>query len=462
MCKLLYWTFFFLFSTTYLFPANAETKQDPIPKTKIVIIPIEGPIASPILYILKRGINEANENSADAIVLKVDTPGGELKTTLEMMELLDKFEGETVTFIDDEAISAGAYISIATQEIYFSPSGVMGAAAVIQGTGEDVPETAKLKIDSYLLAKVRTMTSNYPYRSQVVRAMMDESYELKIEEEILKEKGELLTLTAEEAFKNYGTEPKPLLSSGTRDSIEDLLTQKYGENGYEILNFEVTWSENLAKFMASISPILMGLGMLLLFVEFKTPGFGVFGIAGITLLAIVFAGKFTAGLAGHEEALLFALGCTLLIVEFFIIPGTYISGLLGFSIIIGTIGWSLVDRLPNETTPIQFGDFSESILFLSKSFLYSIVALLLFGRFIPKSVKNRLVLETINKTPEAVQQENSIISKIGIVVNALHPYGTIEIENQNYTAKTNFGSIDKGKKIKVIAMQGNEAIVEEI
>lgn len=466
MCKILC-LFVLLFLINGSLPAKDESPNTKISNSKVIIVPIEGAISSPQLYILRRAIREAETQQIDAILLEMNTPGGALNTTLEIMEVLDNFNGTTLTFINNEAISAGAYISVATDEIYFSPKGVMGAAAVIQGTGQEIPETAKMKIDSYLMAKVRTLTANYPYRTEVVRAMMDKEYELIIDDAILKKKGELLTLTADEAINAYGNPPRPLLSSGTFENVDQLLDHKFGENQYSVVTFEVSWSEHLAKFMSNISPILMGLGMLLLFVEFKTPGFGVFGITGIILLAIVFAGKFVAGLAGNETLLIFSLGAILLIVEFFIFPGTFISGILGFMCIFGALGWSLVDKWPSNADPLQSYDFSSAIITMSQSLLIAVIGFILVARFMPKSMKNRLVLNTVvgNKSHD-IHKESKIngslsllIGETGEVVHDLHPYGTIRLKSGDFTAKSSLGEIEKGSGITVTGVSGSDLIV---
>ena len=122
---------------------------------------------------------------------------------------------------------------------------------------------------------------DHPYRSKVVQAMMDEDFVLEIDGEVLKPEGSLLSLTAVEATKEYGQPPRPLLGVGIYDDVDSVLASRYGEEGYEIKTFEITWSEQFAKYMNVIAPLLMGLGLLGLFIEFKTPGFGVFGIAGI-------------------------------------------------------------------------------------------------------------------------------------------------------------------------------------
>jgi len=277
-------------------------------KTPVYVLPVQGQITTPTFYILNRGLKMAQENGIRTVVIDMNTPGGGLGPTIEIMEALSRFDGEVYTFIDPEAISAGAFISIATDRIYFSPDAIIGAAEAVASTGQEIPEGMQRKINSYIQAKVRSMTEDYRYRSDVMRAMSDPNYELKIGDKVLKKEGELLSLTASEAVEKYGEPPEALLGAGIYDSIEDMLDAVIGTDAYEIRSFEVTWSEHLAHYLNVISPLLLGAGMLLLFVEFKTPGFGIFGIGGIILLAVVFISSHIAGLAGYEAILIFFQG----------------------------------------------------------------------------------------------------------------------------------------------------------
>ena len=294
---------------------GAENIAEVQTSTIVYVIPVNEAINQPNLFVLRRGLKEAIREKADMVLLDMDTPGGRLDICLEMMEMLDYFEGTTATYINPDAISAGAFIASACDKIYFSPKGKMGAAAVIQGTGEDVPDTARMKIESYLLANIRVLSEGYRYRTEVLRAMFDSEYELIIDEEVIKPKGELLTLTAKQAVQEYGEPAVPLLGDGIASSIEALLTQEFGAGGYRLERYEMTYSEEWAKWLANITPILLGAGMLLLFIEFKTPGFGVFGIGGIVLLGLFFISQNIAGLAGNEPILFFALGLILSLIH---------------------------------------------------------------------------------------------------------------------------------------------------
>ena len=197
----------------------------------VFVIPINEAINQANLFVLRRGLKEAIRKNVDMVILDMDTPGGSLDICLEMMEMLDYFEGQTATYINPDAISAGAFIASACDKIYFSTKGKMGAAAVILGTGEDVPDTARMKIESYLLANIRVLSEGYRYRAEVIRAMFDSEYELIIDDELIKPKGELLTLTAKQALAQYGDPAVALLADGMDDSIEALLNQEFGTGG---------------------------------------------------------------------------------------------------------------------------------------------------------------------------------------------------------------------------------------
>jgi len=153
-------------------------------KMQVVVIPVRDEIASPILYILRRGLKEAIENKTDVVVLDMKTPGGALDVTFEIMEALTKFPGKTVTYVDPEALSAGAFIAANTQEIWFSPAGVIGAAAPVLATGGDVDATMKQKIVSYLKARIRASSEGKGHRGEVISAMIDSEYELKIGDKV--------------------------------------------------------------------------------------------------------------------------------------------------------------------------------------------------------------------------------------------------------------------------------------
>ena len=443
--------------------AEAVTQADAgAAKADVFIVPIEGPIDTPQLYILRRALKEAIANDVEVVVLDMDTPGGRMDVMFEMMEALDRFEGTTITYIDEAAISAGSYIAIASNEIYFAPQGVMGAAAAIQGSGEDIPPTLKAKIDSITQAKVRALTAEHPYRADVLRAMSDASFEFKLDGRILSPKGELLSLTAEEAAREYGYPPRPLVSSGTRTSVDELLDKRFGADQYTIKAFAVTWSERFAKWFKTIAPVLMGVGMLLLFIEFKTPNFGIIGGIGIGLVMLVFASNYFAGMAGYEPILVFALGVVLIAVELFLLPGTLIFGATGLLMILGSLLWALADIWPSGDGGIQWdpGMFYGPALQLAMGLVITFVGLALVWRYLPNTwIWRQMVLDGAAGGSEPKASEAAVesdrgdkpaIGSRGIAATDMFPSGEVEIAGRRYQARAKTGSIEKAADIEVV------------
>jgi membrane-bound serine protease (ClpP class) len=430
-------------------------------KTSVVVIPVRDEIAEPILFILRRGLKE----NTDVVVLDMKTPGGALDVTLEIMDALGKFPGKTITFVNTEALSAGAFISAATDEIYFAPGGKIGAAAPVTSTGQDVDKTMKQKVVSYLKASVRSISEGKGrYRGQVLSAMIDENYELKIGDKVLKEKGELLTLTATEASATYGDPPQALLSAGTAKSIDDLLAQKFDPGHYEVRTVEITWAERLAQYLVVIRPILLGLGLLALFVEFKTPGFGVFGITGIALLAVVFLSNYVAGLSGHEPLAIFALGLILLIAEVFFLPGTMILAISGLALMAGSLIWSMADIWPNQPISFSADVFLTPLLNLTGGVLIAVVLALLLLRFLPKGwIWDRLIVNAPSAAGEQLSPvyEPEVIGRRAIAATALMPSGQIELDGRRYEARVDVGTIAPGVEVTVVKRTGFALLVEK-
>jgi membrane-bound serine protease (ClpP class) len=456
--------------------AQAEKPAPPAaPKStaKVVVIPIRAQIAKPELFILRRGLKDAIENKVDTIVLDMETPGGELDVTFEILKALEKFPGKTVTYVNREAISAGALIAAGTDEIHFAPEGVIGAAAPVLATGAEIDETMRSKIVSYLKARVRSISEGKGYRGEVVSAMIDMDSEFKIGDTVIKKKGELLSLTAQEAMKTYGDPPLPLLGAGISKDINALLDQLHGPGNYSVVRLEITWSEKLAQHLTSLTPILLGLGLLALFIEFKTPGFGVFGISGGILLGIVFFGHHVAGLSGHEPVLLFLLGVSLVTIEIFLFPGTMIAALTGVMMILASLVWMMLDLWPGEPVTFSGEVLLRPLLNVLTGTALAIVAFLVLLRFLPKGGPwGGMVLESaVGGEPKAVMalggngpsnSAENLLGQTGKAATALFPSGQVEISGKRYEAKLAMGFAEAGTPVKVAGVSEFGLIVETL
>ncbi len=436
---------------------------------KVYVLPIRDDIMPPLVYLVRRGVKEAMEAKATLLVLDMDTNGGRVDVTEEIIEILNNFKGQTATFVNRKAFSAGAFISIATQKIFMAPQSVIGAAAPIMlvpgGTPQDMPETMQAKMNSALRALVRTSAEKNGYNIDVVEAMIDKSKELKIGDKVLNEKGQILTLTNTEAERQYGDPPTPLLSSGTVQTIEELL-QKLGFAEAVRADIKPTGVERLALWINMISPLLLIIGIAGIYIEFKTPGFGLPGIIGIVAFALYFFGGYIAGLSGLEWIAVFLLGLALVALELFVFPGTMALGLIGAVLILVALVMAMVDVYPGMPAIPTFQKLELPLRDLFIAFVGGAAAVLVLSRWLPKTpIYGKLVSHTasgMDTVAELEQKQTSRIGQTGVAVSSLRPGGKAQFGEEILDVMTQGEMIERGERVKIVGHSGTEAVVEAV
>ena len=271
-------------------------------KKLVYIIPVRSEIDAPLVYVVRRGVKEAERAHAETIVLDMDTNGGRGDAMSEIMDALATFNGDTYTFINTKAYSAGAFIAAATKHIYMSSGSVIGAATPMMmmptGDSANLPEAYQKKFTSAYAAKIRAAAQQNGHNADVFNQMVDSSSDLMVEGKVVKPEGSLLTLTNIEAEKKYGQPPKPLLSSGTVKDMAALL-ERTGLKDAEVVRVEPTGAETIADWINAIAPILLALGALGIYLEFKLQSFGLIGVVAVACLWLFFFGQYIAGHSGY-------------------------------------------------------------------------------------------------------------------------------------------------------------------
>lgn len=446
-------------------PGHPELSAAP---KKFYVLRIEGEIAPPALYVVRNGLKDAIVAGAEYVILDMNTPGGRSDVMFEIIEALENFEGRTITFVNREAMSAGALIAAGTHDIYFAPRSVIGAAAPVSSGGQDIDATMKDKIVSYITARMRAISEEHPYRGDVITAMIDREFELKVGDTVIRPKGgPLLSLTQSEAMKEYGDPARPLLGAGIADDIPSLVRAIAGGSAYEIREFTVTWSLRLAQWLTAISPLLLGIGGLMLAIEFKTPGFGWIGATGIALILVVFFGHNVAGLAGHEPMLVFLLGVGLVFVEILLLPGTIVFAAAGLLLMLGSLLWGMADIWPGGAFELSPGLFMKPAYTLSVGFLIALALFAAVMKFLPATpMWSRLSLgaEIREAANAGLAQERAGIDvgATGVVISPLRPTGTVEIAGRRFEARTEVGEVDIGAAIRVVRRGDFVLIVEKL
>ena len=297
----------------------------------VVIAPIEGEIDLGLAPFLERVLEDAEEAGAAAVVLPIDTPGGRLDAALEIRRTLLASDVRTIAFVDATALSAGALIAIAAEEIHTVPGGVMGAATPVLGaTGE----TADEKVVSVVRSTFRATAQQRDRDPRVAEAMVDPAVEI----EGVSAEGELVTL-----------DDAQMLELGYAESIVgdlDALLDELGLAERERADVAPSLAERLVRFITGglVAPLLLSLGIWLVVGDLLSGGVGIGASVGVVLLGAFFYGHLLAGLSGWEDILLVAVGVVLLLVEVFVIPGVGVAGILGLLALLGGGVLAMVNR----------------------------------------------------------------------------------------------------------------------
>jgi len=452
---------------------------------KVYVVPVREDIMPPILYVIRRGVKEAMAAEADCLILDMETNGGRVDITEEIFDIVGKFPGLTVTYVNKDAYSAGAFIAVATEKIYMAPQSVIGAAAPIMmsptGGVSEMPSTMEVKMNSAIRAKIRTQAEKNGYAVDVVEAMVDKTKKLERDGKIICEEGDILTLTNLEAEAKYGEAKTRLLSSGTVESIDALIIE-LGYDGAQRVDVAPLGVEELGTWINAISPILLLIGIIGLYIEFKTAGFGVFGAVGIAALVLYFFGGYVSGMAGIEWVGIFVVGVALVAVELFLLPGTIFIGLIGVVCMFVALVMGMTDLYPNmpwfpagegeggvvpQVEGIDFDppDFSRPIRDLLIAFALSVPIIWALARYLPHTALFAAFTSSAASGVESVAavaaELESRLGQTGTSTTPLNPGGKAMFGDALCNIITQGEMIAAGTPVKVIGHRGSDLLVIE-
>ena len=382
-----------LSAAALVLPAGAQTR-DVIHKGDVVVVPLRGEISLSMVMFLRRAEKLAESNGAAAIIFEMNTYGGRIDAAEEITNVLNRATIPTYTFINTNAGSAGALIGLATQHIWMAPVSAIGAAAPVLPTGEDVPLTEREKTISYFSALIRSSAKKNGHNEDIGEAFMNKEKEVKIGDRVIHPKGTVLSLNAQEAAERING--KPLLADGIADSIVDLM-QKAGLKG-NLVAFQPTGFEQLAFWITALAPLLLLVGILGAYLEFKIPGVTWPGVISAICFALFFLGHYFAGLAGWEVVALFVLGMVLVVIEIlFFAHSTIVFGVVGILLMLASLLWAMIDRYPGETFLPSGRMLAVPLLNLFLAMAGAAIVITLLARYLPRtSIYRRFALMISN------------------------------------------------------------------
>ena len=480
----------------------------------VYVIDIRSEIGGGVSTYIKKGIQKAEQANADAIIFDVNTPGGRVDSAVKIVRSIQNTQIPTIAFVDRQAISAGAMISAACDQIVMTSGATIGDTAPVDTQGNEAGEKAV----SYIRATIRSTAERQNRNPDIAEAMVDKRLflvrfengdiiKLRPEEyfneqnagtqmKVLCAEGELLTLTTRQALE-YGfvdTQAENLtellaqyqiveIDENYRDDKNDVVIAALTEDGIrrkqeeprvnqvslvkslekaQITKFVVTLADRTVFFITSpyISALLLSLGGLGLLVEIRTPGFGIPGFLGLLFIGLFFGGHMLNEVPNaYIVALIFVVGLALILLEVFVIPGFGIAGILGLILMLASVFYTFFQSTD---------DVSTAMFWLSISIILTSVLAILATIFLPKSAPfQHFALSTVMSTEQGYhsagsQDFESFLGKTGVALTPLRPAGTARIDNKRLDVITVGDFIAQNTPVKVLEVEGSKILVETI
>lgn len=414
---------------------------------------------------LSNGFAEARSLDADAILIHMNTYGGLLEAADSMRTAILYSPIPVYVFIDNNAASAGALISIACKNIYMRKGANIGAATVVNQTGAALPD----KYQSYMRSMIRstaeaqgqdTLIQNgdtiYKWKRDplIAEAMVDE----RVVVPNLIDSTKVLTLTAQEALK-WG------YCDGIAESTDQVITEYLGYKDYKMKSYSPSLFDNLKGFL--MNPMLQGLLIIIIiggiYFEMQSPGIGFPAIASLTAAVLYFAPLYLDGLAQNWEILMFVFGIILIVVEIFIIPGFGVAGISGIIFVIGGLTMGLLNNTYFDFEHVSSAETGKATLTVLMGLVIGFaLTIWLSNKVGSKGPLKRMALHTDLEEAVSSPSLTYLIGKEGTAATVLRLSGKVMIDGKVYDGVSESGFIEKGTPVKVVRFENAQIYVIRI
>jgi membrane-bound serine protease (ClpP class) len=400
---------------------------------QVVLINIKGEIDGSQVALVNRAVTEAEKNNAAAIVIEMDTFGGLVDSAVKIRDMISQTPIKTICYIKNRAWSAGALIAISHNHIAIAPGGSIGAA-------EPIPTTEKTV--AALKAEFAATANKSGRNVKIAEAMVDKTVGFPG----YAEPGQILALTDYQA-KEVGY--ADVLAADKKDILA-----YYGLADHEITEYQLGWPEKMAGWFSdpAVKSFLVSIIFLAVFTEIKTAGMGVAAFIGLLAAMLFFGSQWLTGLAGWFELILFVSGVLLILIELFV-PGFGFWGISGVSCILVSLFFTL-------------GGNVTALSLLSISLLMAIAVFLVILKYLPSSkLWAKLILKD-SETKEAGFSSShdyaSYVGKEGIVLTLLRPSGLADFDGTQLDVISEGQYIEPGVRVKVVSSSGSRIVVKRV
>lgn len=270
------------------------------------------------------GLEKADKAGADYVMIDLDTYGGAVDAADSIRSAILRYDKPVVAYVNMQAASAGALISIACDSIYMKTGSSIGAATVVDQSGNVMPD----KYQSFMRGMMRSTAQATGRDPKIAESMTDTA--------------NVLSMTPSEAVAVGYCE-------GIYETVEEVAHAVTGGNDFVIRSMEddMTWLDKLIQFL--LNPLLQSIFMMMIiggiFVEIRTPGIGLPLVTAIVGALLYFAPGYIGHLVSYWEVLLFVVGLLLIALEIFVIPGFGVAGISGIVAVVVSLAFAMVDNV---------------------------------------------------------------------------------------------------------------------
>lgn len=421
-------------------------------RKKVMVMEIKAEIDPRMSRYVKLALAHAEETKAEIIIVDMDTFGGALDDAKQIVDLIMDVKVPVWVFVNSDAASAGALISIACDSIYMAPGATIGAATVVDGSGAAAPD----KYQSYMRSIMRSTAEENGRDPRIAEGMVDENVVI----DSVKQAGKVITFTTSEAIEHGYCEAKV-------ESIEEIL-KRNGVSEYDLETYTLNATEKIIAIF--LNPFISGILILVIiggiYFELQTPGVGFPLLAAITALVLYLVPYYLNGLAEYWEIIALFVGVLLILAEIFVIPGFGIAGISGIALTVISL---VLIMLNNDFFNFEFVPLGDIIVATMATLggLAGGVLLLFFGgaRLTQTKAFQKIALTDTQESAKGYSVnsfQQSLMNKTGTAQTVLRPSGKVLIDGQIYDAFTRGDFIEKGESIQVIGTEGVTLKVKRI
>jgi membrane-bound serine protease (ClpP class) len=464
-----------------------------------VIIPLHEDINPLSGALLQRKFKQAIDSGADVIIFDVHSPGGYTYVTFELMDMItDAKDVETVAFIQKDAISGAALLSLACDKIIMLPDARIGDAGEIVMGEDGAFRYTEAKSRSVLAQKVRDTAQATGRPLALAEKMVDK--DMIVFEATHKTTNEVRYFSDKEwqTLKDVDdwNKGKPIreagaemffIANGQRAVELGMATQTVGDKSElaQVLNvkepireMQRTSTDTLVLLLNTgfVTFLLIAIGLIALAFELSSPGLGIGGLTSLLCFSLFFWSRFLGGTSGWLEVTLFVVGLIFIAAELFVLPGFGIAGLGGIGLVIGSLVMASQRVMIPENSE-QLTSLGYDLLTVMGAFVAFIVALFLLSNYIGEIPGlSRLTLQPPVSEVAGVDQSGDAPGRqemlagwqrvnegdLGQVVSPLRPSGKVQVDDYLVDVVTEGEFVESGRTVRVIGKQGSRVVVRPV